>query len=71
MSDDNVHFMRLDLADLQGEGTYFYRLDDGLHEFIEKVEKSTGKEVAVITLERKGFADYGRSIGFVVAEREA
>lgn len=62
-------FMRTDLTELQGDGTFFYRLDDGLHDFMKKIEKTTGKEIAVITLERKGFADYGRNIGFVVSER--
>ena len=59
-------FMRTDVNLFTSERTFFYRMPDDLKEFIEKVEAQTGKEVAVITLERNQDGTYGRNVGIVV-----
>ncbi len=67
MSEDQV-FIRADLPEVGGVTTA-YRLDKGLHDFLNKVLEKHGKiEAITLELDERG---YGWNIGFLIPKPKA
>lgn len=63
----DIPFIRNDLSQTtEGAPQTFFRLDDGLHEFLVKLEEK--HEIEAILLTRNEDGSISRNIGFVIKE---